>query len=58
MILTDSILAAWWISYKAIKTVFDAEDGLVPSWHDITYVKKAVFDHFKVFRIQFDCYFV
>jgi len=40
--------SAWWISHKAIKTVFDAEDGLVPSQHDITYVKKAVFEHFKI----------
>jgi len=31
--------------------VFDTEDGLVPSQHDITYVKKAVFEHFKVFRV-------
>ena len=32
----------------AIKAVFNAEDGLVPPQHDITYVKKLVFDHFKV----------
>ncbi|XP_020624472.1 N-acetyl-D-glucosamine kinase-like [Orbicella faveolata] len=40
--------SAWWISHKAIKTVFDTEDGLVSSQHDITYVKKAVFEHFKI----------
>jgi len=40
--------SAWWISYKAIKAVFDTEDGLVPSQHDINFVKKAVFEHFKI----------
>ena len=39
---------AFCISHMAIKAVFNAEDGLVPPQHDITYVKKLVFDHFKV----------
>lgn len=43
------LLLAWWISYKAIKTVFDSEDGLVPSKYDVTYVKNTFFEHFKVF---------
>ncbi|KAK2572390.1 N-acetyl-D-glucosamine kinase [Acropora cervicornis] len=40
--------SAYWLSYRAIKTVFDAEDGLVPSPYDVTYVKKRVFEHFKI----------
>ena len=39
---------AFCISHMAIKAVFNAEDGLVPPQHDITYVKKLVFEHFKV----------
>ena len=41
-------LVAFCISHMAIKAVFNAEDGLVPPQHDITYVKKLVFEHFKV----------
>ncbi|XP_068709146.1 N-acetyl-D-glucosamine kinase-like [Montipora foliosa] len=40
--------SAYWISHKAIKTVFDVEDGLVPSPFDVTYVKKRFFEHFKI----------
>ena len=28
--------------------MFDAEDGLVPSQYDVTYVKNTFFEHFKV----------
>nr|XP_058961592.1 N-acetyl-D-glucosamine kinase-like [Pocillopora verrucosa] len=40
--------SAFCISHMAIKAVFNAEDGLVPPQHDITYVKKLVFEHFKI----------
>ena len=39
---------AWWISYRAIKSIFDAEDGLVPAPHDIAFVKRNVLEYFKV----------
>ena len=41
---------AFCISHMAIKAVFNAEDGLVPPQHDITYIKKLVFEHFKVWK--------
>lgn len=34
--------SAYWISQKAVKTVFDAMDNLADPPHDITYVKKAM----------------
>lgn len=40
--------SAFCISHMAIKAVFNAEDGLDPPEHDIAYVKKLVFEHFKI----------
>nr|ADO27805.1 n-acetyl-d-glucosamine kinase [Ictalurus furcatus] len=40
--------SAYWISHLAVKAVFDAKDNLVTPPHDITYVKKAMEDYFKV----------
>ncbi|CAE1283620.1 NAGK [Acanthosepion pharaonis] len=40
--------SAYWISYKAIKIIFDHEDGLVKSSHDIAYIKKAVNVYFEI----------
>ncbi|XP_022807732.1 N-acetyl-D-glucosamine kinase-like [Stylophora pistillata] len=40
--------SAFCISHMAIKAVFNAEDGLDPPQHDIAYVKKLVFEHFKI----------
>ena len=41
-------VSAYWIAHKAIKTVFDADDGLATPPFDIKYVKKAMLDFFKV----------
>lgn len=45
-------LLAYWISHLAVKTVFDAKDNLVAPPHDITYVKKAMEEYFKVRLLQ------
>jgi len=41
-------ILAYWIAHEAIKTVFDADDGLVIPLYDATYIKKAMLDFFKV----------
>lgn len=38
--------SAYWISQKAVKTVFDALDNLAQPPHDITYVKKAMEEYY------------
>lgn len=38
----------YWISHRAIQTVYDADDGLVVPSHDIASVKKLIYHHFKV----------
>lgn len=40
--------SAWWISYKAVKAVFDDMDNLVQSPHDITHVWELIKQHFNV----------
>ncbi|KXJ23508.1 N-acetyl-D-glucosamine kinase [Exaiptasia diaphana] len=40
--------SAYWIAHKAIKTVFDADDGLVSPPFDATYIRKAMYDFFKI----------
>ncbi|XP_068130513.1 N-acetyl-D-glucosamine kinase [Hyperolius riggenbachi] len=40
--------SAYWISQRAMKTVFDAIDNLVVPPYDITYVQEAMFSHFQV----------
>ncbi|EDO42704.1 predicted protein [Nematostella vectensis] len=40
--------SAYWISHKAVKTVFDAEDNLVAPPHDIDCVKNAMKSFFKI----------
>ncbi|XP_074642845.1 N-acetyl-D-glucosamine kinase-like [Tubulanus polymorphus] len=40
--------SAYWISYTAMKTVFDHIDGLNPSEYDITFVKEAMYKYFKM----------
>ncbi|XP_066536897.1 N-acetyl-D-glucosamine kinase isoform X2 [Hoplias malabaricus] len=54
-ITTDAIGAmatasdhAFWISHRAVKTVFDAKDNMAIPPHDITYVKRAMEEYFQV----------
>ncbi|KAF4089124.1 hypothetical protein AMELA_G00062940 [Ameiurus melas] len=44
--------SAYWISHLAVKAVFDAKDNLATPPHDITYVKKAMEDYFKVSNLM------
>ncbi|XP_034020694.1 N-acetyl-D-glucosamine kinase [Thalassophryne amazonica] len=39
--------SGYWISHLAVKTVFDAKDGLVVPPHDITYVEQAMKQYFQ-----------
>ena len=49
LLLQHSILiAGYWISHRAIKCVYDAEDSLASLSHDHTAVKSLVYEHFKV----------
>ncbi|CAI8047731.1 N-acetyl-D-glucosamine kinase [Geodia barretti] len=40
--------SGYWLSHRTIRTVYDAEDGLVTPAHDYAAVKNLVFEHFKV----------
>jgi N-acetylglucosamine kinase len=42
--------SGYWISHRAIKCVYDAEDGLVTQSHDHTAVKNLIYEHFKLTR--------
>lgn len=51
--------SGFWISQKAVKTIFDTEDNFDVSPYDISTVKKIVLDHFKVedkFGLLEHCY--
>lgn len=41
-------LSGFWISQKAIKAVYDAEDGMATPPHDHTAVKSLIYAHFQV----------
>ncbi|CAI8047732.1 N-acetyl-D-glucosamine kinase [Geodia barretti] len=40
--------SGYWLSHRTIRTVYDAEDGLVTPAHDYAAVKNLVFEHFKL----------
>ncbi|XP_041635654.1 N-acetyl-D-glucosamine kinase [Cheilinus undulatus] len=40
--------SAYWIAHMGIKMVFDAKDKLVSPPHDVTYIRKAMEEYFKV----------
>ncbi|XP_067126532.1 N-acetyl-D-glucosamine kinase-like [Centruroides vittatus] len=51
--------SGFWISQKAVKTIFDTEDNFNPSSYDISVVKRIVLDHFQVedkFGLLEHCY--
>ena len=43
----DFFLACW-ITHYCIKQLFDTEDNLYPSKHDVTFVKQTMYKHFQV----------
>ncbi|XP_075711695.1 N-acetyl-D-glucosamine kinase isoform X2 [Rhinoderma darwinii] len=40
--------SAYWISHRAMKTVFDTTDNLVDPEYDVRYVQEAMFSYFQV----------
>ena len=40
--------SAYWISHRAVKCVFDHDDNMKSAPHDPTFVRKAMFEYFKV----------
>ncbi|XP_064631115.1 N-acetyl-D-glucosamine kinase-like isoform X2 [Lineus longissimus] len=40
--------SAYWISQKAMKTLFDHDDGLVSSQLPVDFIRKAVYNHFAI----------
>ena len=42
------LYTAYWVSHRAIKVVYDHEDGMTQSAHDITAVKRLIVEKFKV----------
>lgn len=45
----------YWIGHRAIKYVYDAEDGLATPSHDHTAVKRLVDEHFQVLCLLLHC---
>eukprot|EP00731_Ephydatia_muelleri_P021116 Em0013g843a len=45
--IATAFQTGFWIAHRAIKIVYDAEDGLVAPPYDITVVKKLVWEYFK-----------
>lgn len=43
-----SYIEAWWISHRAVKTIFDHEDNLAPSPYPTTVVWNLIKSHFAV----------
>ena len=39
---------AYWLAHRAIKYVFDHDDNLKVAPYDVSFVKKAMFNYFKV----------
>ncbi|KAK7484940.1 hypothetical protein BaRGS_00023860 [Batillaria attramentaria] len=40
--------SGYWIAQRALKIYFDHEDNLIPSAHDVTFVKKAMQEYFGI----------
>lgn len=46
--LSTRVRSGYWITNKAIRYVYDEEDGLYRAPADISFVKKAIFDYFSI----------
>ena len=44
-------MLAYWISHRAIKTIYDGEDGLNTPVHDITLLKSTIYSFFEVYSM-------